>query len=312
MGAARSTRIAILGNGAMSRAHRAAYATMADVELVGAVPSRDLDRVRALLAREDIDAVDVCVPSKLHSWYVIRALECGKHVFCETPMALDLEEAHAMCDTARKAGRLLQVGLLCRSIASYRHIKEIAEAGTHGRLLSLATWRLGSYLRPGAPDHKPHYGDPAIELMTFDFDFALWVMGAPARLSAAGMGEVTALLDYGDGRQATIAASGLMPAGTPFTAGFRALFEGACFELQQVFRGGPPDISFMVAAGTEAPRPVTLRDGNPYEIELRRFVDCIAGHADPALLDAERAIEALRLSLAVQQALARSTAVLAS
>jgi predicted dehydrogenase len=214
-----------------------------------------------------------------------------------------------MRDAARKAGRLLQVGLLCRSIASYRHVKEIAEAGTHGRLLSLATWRLASYLHPDAPDHKAHYGDPTTELMTFDLDFANWLFGKPTRVSAAGTGEVTALLDYGDGRSATIAASGLMPPGTPFTVGFRALFETAAFELQQVFRDGPPEIAFTIAEGRSAPRPVDLRGGNPYEIELRRFVDCIAGKATPELLDADRAVVAQRLSLAVQQALAQGRVV---
>ena len=74
------------------------------------------------------------------------------------------------------------------------------------------------------------------------------------------------------------------------------------FELQQVFRDGPPEIAFTIADGKAPPRPVDLVGGNPYEIELRRFVDCIAGRADPALLDADRAIEALTLSLAVQRA----------
>ena len=119
-------------------------------------------------------------------------------------MALALDEAQAMRDAARKAGRLLQVGLLMRSVAAYRHIKDLAESGTHGRLLSLSTWRLGSYLRPDAPDHKPHYGDPTTELMTFDLDFANWLMGRPAEFGRR-RGEVTALLDYADGRHATIA-----------------------------------------------------------------------------------------------------------
>ena len=114
---------------------------------------------------------------------------------------------------------------------------------------------------------------------------------------------MTALLDYADGRHATIAASGLMPAGMPFTAGFRALFESACFELQQVFENGPPRVAFTIAEGASPPRPVTLEGGNPYEIELRRFVDCIAGRADPQLLDADRAIEALILSLEIRRAL---------
>lgn len=291
-----------MGAGAMARTHAAAYATLADVELID-VPARDDARVRALFEDRDVDAIDICLPSAVHARFAIRALECGKHVFCETPMALGLDEAQAMRHAARKAGRLLQVGLLMRSVDSYRYIKDLTEAGTHGRLLSLSTWRLGSYLRPDAPDRKAHYGDPTTELMTFDLDFATWLMGTPARLSAAGTGDVTALLDYGDGRHATIAASGLMPAGMPFTAGFRVLFEGACFELQQVFDNGPPRVVFKMAEGTSPPQPVTLEGGNPYEIELRRFVDCIAGRADPQLLDADRAIEALTLSLEIQRAL---------
>jgi len=291
----------------MGKTHAAAYATLKDVELVD-VPARDAARVQAAIESRDIDAVDICLPSPVHARFAIPALQHGKHVFCETPMALALDEALAMRDAARAAGRLLQVGLLCRSIATYRHIKEVADAGTHGRLLSLATWRLGSYLRPDAPDHKPHYGDPTTELMTFDFDFANWIMGKPVRLSAAGRDDVTALLDYGDGRHATILASGVMPPGTPFTVGFRALFEDACFNLLQVFRGGgPPEITFTIAEGKAAPQPVGLQGANPFEVELRRFADCIAGKADPALLDAEHALSALRLSLATQQALSRGS-----
>ena len=292
----------------MGRTHAAAYATMADVELVD-VPPRDSGRVRAVIEGSEVDAIDICLPTPLHARFAIAALAHGKHVFCETPMAIDLGEAQAMRDAARKAGRLLQVGLLNRSIATYRHLKQVADAGTCGRLLSLSTWRLGSYLRPDAPDRKAHYSDPTTELMTFDLDFASWLIGKPARVSAAGTGEVVALLDWGDGRSARIAASGLMPTGLPFRAGFRALFEGACFELQQTFEAGPPRIDFTAAIGPAPPQPVTLSGSNPYAIELRRFADCIAGKSDPALLDAERAIEALELSLAVQQALARGGTV---
>jgi UDP-N-acetylglucosamine 3-dehydrogenase len=307
----------------MGAVHAAAFAGMSGVEIAG-VFSRNAQKARAvaaicsarpsatpaaLIEDPSVDAIDVCLPSAEHAAAAIRALEHSKHVFCETPMALDLEEARAMVAMARRAGRLLQVGLLVRSIATYRHIKETAAAGTHGRLLSLSTWRLGSYLRPGGPDHKAHYSDPTTELMTFDFDFVGWTMGRPARLAAAGVGEMAALLSFEDGRSATVLASGLMPAGSPFTVGFRALFEGACFELQQIFEHGPPRITFTLAEGKSAPRAIKLAGGNPYELELRRFIDCIAGRADSALLDADRAIEALHLSLATQRALADRRAV---
>jgi predicted dehydrogenase len=317
-------RIGILGAGAMATAHAAAYATMADVIVVG-VFSRDMARARrvaavcraepfgdatALIRNASVDAVDVCLPSAIHHAFVVPALHEGKHVFCETPLALGLDEARQMLDAARRANRLLQVGLLMRSLGAYEHVKAATTSGAYGRLLSVATWRLGSYLHPGAPDHKAHYSDPSTELMTFDFDFIRWVMGQPARLSASAVrtdghvpGEISAVRAYDDGCHATVAASGLMPPGFPFTVGFRALFENAVFHLQTVFGDGPPQSSFTIFEGQADGKPVALPPRNPYQAELQRFVNCIRGLADPELLDAERAIEALVLSIATQRAL---------
>jgi predicted dehydrogenase len=306
----------------MGTVHAAAYAAMPDVSVVG-VFSRDPARAAAvaaickaqpvtdaaqLIQRADIDAIDVCLPSANHHDVVVPALEAGKHVFCESPLALDLDQAQRMRDAARRAGRLLQVGLLMRSVGAYGHVEAAARSGEHGRLLSVTTWRLGSYLHADGPDRKAHYGDPSTELMTFDFDFVLWLMGQPQSLSATAArapdgrpGEISALLSYPQGRHATVIASGLMPPGSPFTVGFRALFERAAFAHLATFNEVPPKTSFTVAAGAMPPRPVSVAERNPYQVELQRFVDCIRGRADPALLDADHAIEALRLSVATSE-----------
>ena len=323
-------RIAILGAGAMGAVHAAAYAGIADASVVG-VFSRDPVRARTvaglckaqpftdvadLIQSPDIDAIDVCLPSATHLAVVLPALAVGKHVFCESPLALALDDAQQMRDAARRADRLLQVGLLMRSVSAYAHTKAVAASGDHGRLLSLATWRLGSYLKADAPDRKAHYGDPSTELMTFDFDFIQWLMGTPQRLSASAArlpegkpGEISALLGYDDGRHATVVASGLMPVGSPFTAGFRALFERAVFEHRTLFEGGPPKSHFTIVDGQAVARIVPLADRNPYQVELQRFVDCIRGRDDPALLDVERAIAALVLSEATQRALAKGHSI---
>ena len=323
-------RVAILGAGAMGATHAAAYAGIAGVSVVGvfsrdpararsvanlcgAVPSTDL---AALIENPNVDAIDICLPTVAHPGTVIAALAAGKHVFCESPLALELDEARQMREGARRAGRLLQVGLLMRSVGAYEHVKAVATSNEHGRLLSLATWRLGSYLHAQAPAHKAHYGDPSTELLTFDFDFVLWTMHRPQRLSASAVrtpqgrpGEISALLDCGDGRHASLIASGLMPPGSPFTVGFRALFEGAAFEHQSVFEQGPPRSTFTVTSGKAPARPVPVPDRNPYQIELQRFVDCTRGLADPALLDVERAIDALSLSKATQRALSHGQTI---
>jgi UDP-N-acetylglucosamine 3-dehydrogenase len=259
----------------------------------------------ALIRHADVDAIDVCLPSENHHDVVVPALEAGKHVFCESPLALDLDQAQRMRDAARRAGRLLQVGLLMRSVSAYGHVEATSRSGEQGRLLSVTTWRLGSYLHAEAPDHKAHYGDPSTELMTFDFDFVRWLLGRPQSLSASAArlpdgrpGEISAVLTYPEGRHATVIASGLMPPASPFTVGFRALFERAAFEHLTTFSGGPPKTSLTITTSATPARAVPVANRNPYEVELQRFVDCVRGRADPALLDADRAIEALRLSLA--------------
>lgn len=316
-------RIGLLGAGAMGRMHALAYAAMAGAKVVG-VYSRDAARAAAVAAicgaeactdpalliyDSHIDAIDVCLPTPVHADYVLAALRAGKDVFCETPFALCLRDAYVMQDAAREANRLLQVGLLMRSVAAYQHVKHATDSGSHGRLLSVSAWRLGSYLRPESRGRKAHYGEPSTELMTFDFDFIHWLMGRPATLSASavqtanGPGEISTLLNYEDGRHATVTASGLMPVRFPFTAGFRALFERAVFEHSAVFdTDGPPTSRFTIA-DESGPRPVVVQDRNPYQVELQHFIGCVAGVADPGLLAAEEAIEALVFSTATQMSL---------
>ncbi|HEV2365611.1 MAG TPA: Gfo/Idh/MocA family oxidoreductase [Caulobacteraceae bacterium] len=317
-------RIGLLGAGAMGAVHADCWSRIEGVELAG-VFSRDLGRARRLaetagvrpvaqaaelISDPAIDAIDVCLPSAAHAGFVVPALEAGKHVFCETPLAVSMDDAVAMRAAARRSGKLLQVGLLMRSVGSNAALKAAVDSGVHGRLVGLTAWRLGSYLRPASGDHKAHYSDPALELMTFDFDLANWLMGPPRRLFAAGQGEVAAVLDYGEGRSATILASGAMPAGRPFGVGLRALFEGAVFEQSASFEGaGPPKASFTLATDQAAPQPAAAADPDPYEAELGRFADCLRGRADPALLDVDRAIEALRLSLAARRSLAQGRPV---
>ncbi len=317
-------KVAILGAGAMGSEHADCFREIEGVEVAG-VFSRNLERAEVaaricnakavadpseLVKDRSIDAIDVCVPSANHREFVVAALEQGKHVFCETPFALRLEDAEAMIEAARKSKKVLLVGLLLRSAAHYEHIYRIAASGELGKILSVVTYRLGSYLRAGAPDHKDHYSDPSTELMTFDFDFVQWLLGRPRRVTATAVntesgtpGEISAVLDYEGSVAATVLASGIMPASFPFSAGYRVVFERGAFELDTVFEDGPPKITFTFFPQQGSAQAVTVAGHNPYEKELRHFVACVRGEAAPALLSAEHALTALKLSLATQQSL---------
>jgi Oxidoreductase family, NAD-binding Rossmann fold len=119
-------RIGILGSGWMGSVHAECYPRIKGVKVVG-VFSRNLERAKtaakicdakavgdasALLDDPDVDAIDVCLPSVNHEEFVAKALERGKHVFCETPFALTFTEAEAMLKAAKEADRIFMVGLL--------------------------------------------------------------------------------------------------------------------------------------------------------------------------------------------------------
>jgi UDP-N-acetylglucosamine 3-dehydrogenase len=311
-------RIGILGIGWMESVHAGCYQRIEGASVAG-VFSRNREQAEAvakicgaktvvdasaLLDDPGIDAIDVCVPSENHEEFVVAALQRGKHVFCETPFALQLTAADAMLDAAKQSGRLFMVGLLERSIVQYEYVHRVALGGQLGKLLSITTYRLGSYLR--SEDSRRHYANPTLELMGLDFDFIRWLIETPASVCATAVetesgvpGEVCAVLTCDSGSVATVTGSGIMPNGFPFSIGFRVLFEKGAFELKTVFEGaGPPKNTFQFYPDSGGSETLAIVEHDPYEHELRYFVDSIRGKADPGLLDAQHAYEALKMSLA--------------
>ena len=119
-------RIGIIGVGQIGKAHLANYKNIKGAELVAAADTNteELARVaeeygikdtyadfRELLARDDLDAVDVCLHNNLHMPVTVAALEAGKHVYCEKPMAGSYIDALKMYETARKCDMKLSIQL---------------------------------------------------------------------------------------------------------------------------------------------------------------------------------------------------------
>ena len=137
-------------------------------KLCGAEPFTDAD---ALIGHAAVDAIDVCLPSAVHA--ALRGFGAGAGQAC---VLRDARWRFVSTRRGKCATRPAVPAACCRSDCSCArslptpHVRDAVSSGAHGRLLSLATWRLGSYLRSDAADRKAHYGDPSTELMTFDFD----------------------------------------------------------------------------------------------------------------------------------------------
>jgi predicted dehydrogenase len=147
-------RVAIIGNGSICRhRHAPEYAAHDDAEIVAfadRVPERAeycvkkyggkaYDKWEDVLALKDVDAVSVCTPNAFHAPITIAALQAGKHVLCEKPMATSAAEADAMIDAARTAGRFLMIGHNQRLAPLHVKAKQILESGIIGKVITFRT-----------------------------------------------------------------------------------------------------------------------------------------------------------------------------
>ena len=89
---------------------------------------------KEVIARDDVDAVIVATPDQIHREMVVAALEAGKHILCEKPFALHTEDCRAMIDCAKKTGKKLMIGQVCRLTPSFVLAKQIVDAGEIGEL----------------------------------------------------------------------------------------------------------------------------------------------------------------------------------
>lgn len=143
-----------------------------------------------LLARGDLDFVDIATPNYLHSEIAIAGLERGIHVFCEKPDAISVSEALKMKDASEKANRHLMVMRNNRYLPASRFLKKYIDDGKMGEIYC---GRCGWQRRRGIPGKGGWFttkaqsgGGPLIDLGVHFIDLAIWMMGNPKPVAVMG------------------------------------------------------------------------------------------------------------------------------
>lgn len=128
----------------------------------GLSPQQVHGDVADLLAREDIDAVDICTPQHLHRDVAIAAARAGKHVLCEKPIAAVPADAAAMRDAASESGTVLAVVANYLFFPEVVALKRIIDSGELGKIRTVRVDMLGVVDSPGAAGYRPSWRhDPA-------------------------------------------------------------------------------------------------------------------------------------------------------
>jgi len=275
---------------------------------------------RVLLARRDIDAVDIVVPNDLHEEIGVAALEAGKDVLLEKPLALTVAACDRLIETARRTGRVLSIGHELRLSEQWGVIKRLIDAGDLGdlRCVTFNLFRFPYRPGSGAWRHDPRrIGSWIMEELVHHFDLVLWYFarwGDPVAVSAVGFSRggdpaltevLTATLQFRGGRYAAVTLTL-----TGFEYHLACDVIGAEGALRAWWSGGmdrtrEADFGLTVQRrGASAPVAVPLEvSGELFELEEQLRLCVGAFRERRALVSAQEARKAVAVCLAVEEAL---------
>ena len=304
-------RIAVIGVGYLGRFHALIYSRMPDVELVGVV-DLDSDRARAVAAEagcvaftsaaelpEQVDAVSIVAPTRVHLEVAAPFLRRGVHVMLEKPIAATREEAEEIVRLAGQSGAILQIGHLERFNAGIMALAQRISAPRY-----LEAQRMGGFTERATDV------DVVSDLMIHDIDIILSLMGSPIRqVAAVGTPVLTehidiasARLELANGAVANVVASRVSDKKTRRIRVFQPSGYLSLDFVEQTI-----DIAYPVKVqGADRPKIVRERISvepvKPLDRELEAFVQCVRT-SRPPLVDGQVGLEALKVALEVQSSI---------
>jgi predicted dehydrogenase len=214
--AKKKLNVGMIGYGFMGRAHSNAFRKVSNffdneyVPVLKAACARDGEKIKAfadtwgyestetdwrkLIARKDIDAVDICVPNNLHKEISIAAAEAGKMILCEKPLAMNAKEGEEMCKAVEKAGVLNTVWYNYRRVPAVTLAKQLIDEGRlgkifHYRAVFLQDWTISEDLPQGGAglwrlDSAAAGSGVTGDLLAHCIDTAIWLNGSMSDVTA--------------------------------------------------------------------------------------------------------------------------------
>jgi myo-inositol 2-dehydrogenase/D-chiro-inositol 1-dehydrogenase len=312
-------KVAFVGAGGIARAHARCLRENPRAEIVGVVDTnreaaerfaaehggRAFDDLDACLG--EVDAVYVLTPPSFHREYSVAAMEAGRHVFCEKPISIALDDARAMVDAAKRNRAKLMLAFNHRFRRGFRRLKEVVDSRSLGRVVSFWSQRIGM----GIPRSYNWRTDPellcgmSIESLSHDIDVMRWIVGEVADVRANVVESQADIPGFDDnanvvmtlasGGTALIHASwsshlGRNSRGVIGTTG-AAYLEGPGLWTLATFRWKTDDMA-------EAEEETLDETDVAYTEENAHFIDCVADDREPSVTGAD-GLAALRISHAI-------------
>jgi predicted dehydrogenase len=253
--------------------------------------ARWYDDWRELVSDPGVDAVAICLPTHLHKQVVLSALEHGKHVLCEKPMALTSSDCDQMLEAATKSDRIFMVGQVLRFFFPYRYAATFISSTCGGSVRSCVMKRQTGYPQWSewlATEERS--GGAILDLLSHDIDQALKLFGRPESVLAVRDGEIDTMLAklrYRDGLDVRIEGGWRAPE-ILFSAGFEIIGDDAALTLED------GKLQLNVAGNRQA---IAIPEHMEYLDQIAYFVDCCRKGTAPDLCPPAESAQAVKLAI---------------
>jgi len=319
-------KVAIIGGGTMGTVYGHNIAKMEGVRAAGVC---DVNRAKAerlaqvcatnaytsmdrLLAQEAPDVVCLCIPTFLHRSYFEQLAAAGKHVICEKPIALSLEDARSMIESSRKHQVRGFIGQVLRFFPNYADAAEKVRAGkigkpgvAHFKRISAFPAGEGNWFRD-----REQSGGVILDLMIHDIDYARLLFGDVrsvyarlhhSRKPGAEMEYAQVTLKFRNNAIASLEGFWGYPG--PFTTAFELAGDKGIIRLDSSqahsldIKTGQSGLTSQVQGQVQVPQSPMKHD--PYFYEISHFLDCIREDKTPIVTMGD-ALHALSIALAAE------------
>ncbi|SFT29370.1 Gfo/Idh/MocA family protein [Paenibacillus sp. BC26] len=256
--------------------------------------------IEEMIANEDLDMIDITLPTGLHADITISMLEKGYHVMCEKPIARTAEDAWRMVATAERTGKKLMIGQCLRFWPAYEYAKACIEDGRYGKPLG------GSFFRgSGLPAEwfldGSKSGGCLLDMHIHDTDMVHWLFGVPDKVSTMARNVipgsaydiVSTHYVYDSGLVLNAQADWTLRGDFGFEMNYRINFEGG----NLIFA----DNKVKVNPNEEPSFVAELSDDMGYYFEIRSFIDSLANDKPITVCTPESAARTLDIIEAEQK-----------
>jgi predicted dehydrogenase len=286
-----------------------------NVDLSSVAKYRDY---KEMLADPNIDVIDICLPPDQHEQMTIEALQAGKHVFVEKPIAIELAAAERMVAAAKKASKLLMVGQVLPFFPEFRWVRETVESGQYGKIRGAFFRRViaePSWSGDMSDFHKT--GGWGIDLHIHDNHFIGLLCGVPKQVFSRGLlmdgfvNHVSTQYLYDD-RDLTVSAisGGIAAAGLKFAHSFEIFLERATLQYDAGTYGDAWIVNRPLTLITSDGKVTQPTPGggtewcSAFTDELQTAVNAIQTNTPAPVLSGELALGALKLCYAEAKSIA--------